>query len=130
MKRGLNASAKSIDPGQPAQSAQADLSRYFLLLVIFCVAVDHYTLRCSVGTVAGLRTGGRWCDPRLGLYSFQGLMIVITIGFILLSPLSVVSTMVMWESSHWLGKNMVPSTGSKELQEGMDRCTDWPPRYN
>ena len=31
----------------------------------------------SVGSVADLRTGGRWCDPRLGRYSFRGLMIVI-----------------------------------------------------
>ena len=30
VKRGFNASAKSIDPGQPAQNAQADLGRYFL----------------------------------------------------------------------------------------------------
>ena len=29
MERGLNAFAKSIDSGQPAQSAQADLSRNF-----------------------------------------------------------------------------------------------------
>ena len=30
--RGLTASAKSIDSGQPAQSAQADLSRNFSLV--------------------------------------------------------------------------------------------------
>ena len=30
VKTGFTASAKSIDSGQPAQSAQADLSRYFL----------------------------------------------------------------------------------------------------
>ena len=29
----------------------------------------------SVGSVADLRTGGRWFDPRLGQYSFRGLMI-------------------------------------------------------
>ena len=29
MKRGLNAFAKSIDPCQPAQSVQADMSRNF-----------------------------------------------------------------------------------------------------
>ena len=44
---------------------------------------------------ADLRTGGRWFDPRLGQYSFRGLIIVIATGFIPLSPLSVVSTMVM-----------------------------------
>ena len=65
----------------------------------------------SVGSVAHLRAGGRWFDPRLGKYSFRGLMIVIATGFIPFSPLSVVSTMVMWESSQWLGKNIVRSTG-------------------
>ena len=37
VKRGQNASAKSIDPGQPAQSAQADLGRYF-----FCHEAINY----------------------------------------------------------------------------------------
>ena len=31
----------------------------------------------SVGSVADLRTGGRWLDPRPGKYSFRGFMIVI-----------------------------------------------------
>ena len=31
----------------------------------------------SVGRAANLRTGGRWFDPRLGQYSFRGLMIVL-----------------------------------------------------
>ena len=35
MKRGLNASTKSIDPGQPVQSSQAALDRNFLPLVNF-----------------------------------------------------------------------------------------------
>ena len=35
MKRGLIASAKSIDPGQATQSAQPDLGRNFLLLINF-----------------------------------------------------------------------------------------------
>ena len=34
-EKGHNASAKSIDPGQPAQSAQADLDRNFSLLANF-----------------------------------------------------------------------------------------------
>ena len=74
----------------------------------------------SVGSVADSRTGGRWFDPRLGQYFFRGLMIVIAIGFIPLSPLSIAWTMVMWESSQWLGKNIVRSTGFKN---SMDRCT-------
>ena len=65
----------------------------------------------SVGSVADLRTGGRWFDPRLGQYSFRGLIIVIATGFIPLSLLSVVQTMVRWENSQWLGKNIVRSTG-------------------
>ena len=67
----------------------------------------------SVSSVADLRTGGRWFDPRLGQYSFRRLMIVIATGFIPLSLLSVVSTMIMWESSQWLGKNIVGSTDKK-----------------
>ena len=43
-------------------------------------------------------------------------MIVIATGFIPLSPVSLVSTMVMWESSQWLGNYLL-----KELQESMDR---------
>ena len=54
----------------------------------------------SVGRVADLTTGGRWFDPRLGQYSFQGLMIVIATGFIPLSPQSTISnSMKMAESS-------------------------------
>ena len=37
-------------------------------------------------------------------------MIVIATVFIPLSPLSIVLTMVMWESSHWLEKNTVRNT--------------------
>ena len=65
----------------------------------------------SVGSAADMRTGGRWFDPRFGQYSFRGLIIVIATGFIPLSPLSVVLTMVRWESSQWLRKNIVQSTG-------------------
>ena len=38
-------------------------------------------------------------------------MIVIAPGFMPLSMLSIVSTMVMWESSQWFGKDIVLSTG-------------------
>ena len=50
-------------------------------------------------------------------------MIVIATGFILLTPLSVVSTTVKWESSQSLGKNIVRSTGKKNSKESIDRCT-------
>ena len=56
-------------------------------------------LHSSVGSVADLRIGGCLFDPQLGQYSFPGLMIVIATGFIPLSSLSIVSTMVMRESS-------------------------------
>ena len=65
----------------------------------------------SVGSVADLRTGGRWFDPPLCHHSFRGLINVIATGFSPLSPLSVVSTMVKWESSQWFGKNIVRSPG-------------------
>ena len=42
----------------------------------------------SVASGADLRTGGPWFDPRLGQYSFQGLMIFIATGFIPLSPVA------------------------------------------
>ena len=59
--------------------------------------------------------------PSLAKYLFRGFMIVT--GFIPLSPLPFVSTMVMWESSEWLGKNIVTSTGnSLEIDKTMDRC--------
>ena len=45
-----------------------------------------------------------------GKYSFRGLMTVIATTFILLSSLSIVSKMVMWESSQPLGKNILWST--------------------
>ena len=64
----------------------------------------------SVGSIADLRTGGGWFDPRLAQYSFCGLIVIAT-GFIPLSTLSVVSTMVLWESSQWLGKNIMWITG-------------------
>ena len=60
----------------------------------------------SVSSIVDLRTGSHWFDPRLGQYSLRGLIIVTVTGFIPPTLLSVVLTMVMWESSHWLGKNM------------------------
>ena len=67
----------------------------------------------SFGRVLDFRTGGGWFDPQLEQYSFPGLMIAIATRFIPLSYLSIVSTMTMWESSQWLGKNIVQSTGQK-----------------
>ena len=79
---------------------------------------------CSVSSVQDLRTVGRWFDPHLGQYFLQELMKVIATGLIPLSPLSIVSTVVMWESSEWLGRNIVQRTEClKELQESMNMCT-------
>ena len=74
-----------------------------------CIRISKH--HSSVCNVADLRTGGRWFDPRLGQNSFWGLTIVISTGFIPLSPVCVVSTMVLWKSSQWHGKNIVRSTG-------------------
>ena len=52
----------------------------------------------SDGSSTDLRTGGHWFDPQLCQYSFPGLMIVIATGFFPLSPLSIFSTIVKWES--------------------------------
>ena len=54
-------------------------------------------------------------------------MIVTATGFIPFSPRSIVSAMVMWESSQWLGKNIVWSIGKRNIREA---CMHWPPRYN
>ena len=120
---------KKIDPCQSTWTAQADRGRNFSLSLNFIHLEGLFYLinksngiyrifheltaqpHSSVGRVADLRTGGRWFDPRLGRYSSRRLMIVIVTEFIPLSPLSVVSTMVTWESSQWLGKNVEHSTG-------------------
>ena len=65
----------------------------------------------SIGSVSSLRTGGGWFDHQFGQKDFRGFMIVIATGFIPPLCLSVVSTMDMWESSQWLGKNIVRNTG-------------------
>ena len=87
----------------PHRLTQVDSFCYLVGYIGRCSLLVCSRASSSVGSVRDLRTDGRWFDPRLGQYSFRGLMIVIATGFILLSPLSVVSTMVMWESSQWLG---------------------------
>ena len=54
----------------------------------------------------------------------QGLMIVIATGFIPLSPMSNFSTIVIWESSQWPGKNVLWRTPGKH------EYGHWLPRYN
>ena len=104
--RGLHAFPKCIDPGQSTQLCA--------IYVVHCGLrsfVPRAKSHSSVGSVADLKTGDRWFNPRLGQYSFPGLMIVIATGFFSPSPLYIVPTMVKWESSQWLGKNMAQSTG-------------------
>ena len=79
------------------QAAQISVKKIKLidlrLIVIHGFHIDGYKFRhlqqlihaCAthlilVGSVTGLRTGGHWFDPRLGQYSFRGLMIVIATG--------------------------------------------------
>ena len=82
------------------------------MLLLRCSLQTHYLVvnsaevHNSIGSIEDLRTG-RWFDPQLGQYFFRGLMIFIATGFIPFSVLSVVSTVVMLESSLWLGKNIV-----------------------
>ena len=64
-KGGLT-SAKSIDPGQPAQSAQSDLGRNFSLLAKF---LDVQGLVCLVTKLVGEKvaiTDSKICDGLLG----------------------------------------------------------------
>ena len=60
-------------PPRPAQSGHGIMMAYYSSYVI------HFKLYSaepygSVGSVANLRQGGRRFDPRLGQYSFRGLM--------------------------------------------------------
>ena len=95
----------------------------FEQLISYNLTLNKVNCLSPVCSAQDLRTGGRWFDPRLSKYSFRGLMIGITSGFIPLSLLSVVWTMVKLESSQWLGKNFSAEYWSKELQNSMDRCT-------
>ena len=119
---------QNVDPLGYITSFEIIFSGYRYLgctctLICFLETLKFNLYISSVGSVAALRTGGRWFDPRFGQYSFRGLMIVIATGFILLSPLSVVSTMVMWETSPWLGKKYCAEYWLKEILESMDGCT-------
>ena len=51
MKKESNASSKSIDTDQPAQSAQADLGRNFLLLVNFLHIKELYYFMIHKGLI-------------------------------------------------------------------------------
>ena len=107
----------------------SQLSYYFddsplLLRGCACLNIISICMMCmlqaephrSFGSFADLRTGGRWFDPRPWPIFFRR----IDDGHcnrIQSSLLSVVSTMVMWESSQWRGKNIVRSTGKKNSRK-------------
>ena len=91
---------------------------------MFCSLIKNETFHSPIAQlVQDLRIGGCWFNPGLDQYFFRGLMKVMGTGHIPLSPLSIVSTMVMWVRSQWLGRNIVQECWLKELQVGMDRCT-------
>ena len=86
--------------------ASANINQSAPNSVKICVTIRSWAEpHSSVGSIADLGTG-RWFNPRLGQYSFRGLMIAIATGFIPLTPLSNVSTMVMWEAASGLERIM------------------------
>ena len=64
------------------------------------------SLCSSVGIIQDMGTGC-WFDPSLGQYSFQGVVMVIATGLIPLSQFIFSMIVIIWESSQWLGKNIV-----------------------
>ena len=110
------------------KSVQTYCNKYLHLTVVmtrmrFIIVTLFMSLRSSRKFegkncfTSDLITGSSWFNPRLGKYSFRGLMIVIATGFILLSPLSFVSKMVLCKCSQKLGKNVVQSTGKKNSRK-------------
>ena len=66
--------------GQNAASCGNGLRNVEYFSIVFWM--DGAGPHRSVGSVQDLRTGGRWFDPRLGKYSFRGLITGFTTGFI------------------------------------------------
>ena len=94
--------------------------RDILSLLRFVLAI--YLCFFSLSPIAQLPSCKTWNRRSLVLFplcqhSFRGLMIVIATGFIPLPPLSIVSTIVMWGSSQWFGRNIVLSTGLKNSRK-------------
>ena len=53
---------------------QGNFTAFFVGMAELC---SIFVGLSPVGSVVDLKTGGHWFDPRLGQYSFRGLMIVI-----------------------------------------------------
>ena len=75
-----------------------------------------------VGSVQRLRIGGRWFDAWTPPLSFQGLTVVSEIELKILSPLTPVSKMVMWESSQWIEKTVVVRNAGKRNLRKKWKC--------
>ena len=81
--------AESIEPGRHAWTW---VETFYFQQIFFMFKDRSAEPLTSVGNAHDLSPGGRWFDPGLGLYFFRGFMIVIAIGSVLLSPLSIFST--------------------------------------
>ena len=88
-----------------------------LVTSILCFSHNVYILLKTSPIILPRAPKAQSVEQGYGQCSFRRLLIVIATGFIPLSPLSIISTMVMWESSQWLGKNIVPSTGKKNCRK-------------
>ena len=87
----------------------------------------------SIGSIQDLRTGGRWFDTRFDQYLFRASIVVIATGIIPPPRISIVSTIILWESSQWFGKNIVWSlvrrspghdcTGRRDITETLLKTT-------
>ena len=69
------------------------ICKYFSMPIVLRLFIK--LVKSFSGSIADLRTGGCWFDLRLSQYSIQGLIIIIVIGIIPLSLLSIAPTMVM-----------------------------------
>ena len=83
----------------------------FLTNFVICKCFQFAKSHSSVGSFVDLRTGGYWFDPRLDQYFFLRIDDSHWDRTHPLLPLSIVLTVVVWESIQWLGKNIVQGTG-------------------
>ena len=99
MKRGLNLSAKSTDPIQ----TWVETFRYCLLGSIAQLVAHRTWKQLVAGSIPGLAN----------ILSEDWWQSMLYDSFFSRSPQSIVSTIVMRESSQWFGKNILRSTGLK-----------------
>ena len=75
---------------------------------VICFNLDHSKILSSSNGLRLYKADARSIIPCSANIPSKGWMIVIVTEFIL-SSLSIILMMVMWESSLWLGKNMLRS---------------------